>query len=149
MDRASYFFYGTLMDAAVLARVTGLNLTSARLRPAILEGYRRLRVADQHYPTIVPAAGRRVEGRLFRGAGPEVQRRISWYEDKDYEARMETVIGPAGIRTRALAFVAGPAMRLTEEDWDFEAWCRHHRRPFLMRLDVWMKEYSRAVPAGA
>ena len=148
MDRASYFFYGTLMDPAVLARVTGLTVTSARLRPAVLEGYRRLRVADQHYPTVVPAAGHRVEGRLFRGATPDVQRRIAWYEDKDYETRMATVIGPGGIRTRALAFVAGPAMRITDEDWDFAAWRLHHRRPFLAQLDVWMKGYARPTRAG-
>ena len=145
MERQNYFFYGTLMDAAVLTRVSGVNVTAARLRPAILEGYRRVRVVGQHYPSIVAVAGRQVAGRLFRRASPEVQRRVAWYEDRDYDLRSVEIIGPASIRTRALVFVAGPAMRLSDEDWDFETWRRRHRRAFLTRLDLWMKGYAQHV----
>ena len=140
--RADYFFYGTLMDAAILARVSGMPVTAARLRPAILDGFRCVRVADRHYPAVVPAVGHRVVGRLFRGAGVEAQRRIAFYEDRDYRPRTVEITGPGGIRARALVFAAGPAMRLTDEDWDFAAWCRRHRRPFLNRLDEWMKGYA-------
>jgi gamma-glutamylcyclotransferase (GGCT)/AIG2-like uncharacterized protein YtfP len=149
VERQNFFFYGTLMDPAVLARVVGMNVTAARLRPAILEGYRRVCVSGQHYPSLVAAPGRQVAGRLFRGAGPEVQRRIAWYEDRDYDLRGVEVTGPAGIRSRALVYVAGPAMRLSDEDWEFEAWHRLHRRAFLTRLDLWMKGYVRRDAADA
>lgn len=148
-ERATYFFYGTLMDPAVATRVTASNLTAARLRPAVLHGYRRVRVADQHYPALVSAEGYRVEGRLLRNATPEMQRRIAWYEDREYRLREVTVVGQGGLRTRALVFVAGPQMRLTDEDWDFDAWCRVHRRPFLMRLDLWLKGYKPPAQAAA
>ena len=148
MARATYFFYGTLMDAAVLGRVVGANITAARLRPAVLENYRRVRVADQHYPAVVPVVGQRVEGRLFRGASPEMQRRIAWYEDRTYETRVEMVVGPGGLRSQALVFIAGPRMRVTDEDWNFAGWCRKHRRPFLARLETWMKGYARTTPDG-
>jgi gamma-glutamylcyclotransferase (GGCT)/AIG2-like uncharacterized protein YtfP len=140
-ERATYFFYGTLMDPAVASRVTASPLTAARLRPAVLEGYRRVRVADQHYPTVVAAAGHRVEGRLFRNASPETQHRIAWYEDREYQLREVEVTGVGGVRTSAWVFVAGPKMKLTEEDWDFAAWCLQHRRPFLARLDSWLRDY--------
>jgi gamma-glutamylcyclotransferase (GGCT)/AIG2-like uncharacterized protein YtfP len=141
-ERVTYFFYGTLMDPAVAARVTASPVIAARLRPAVLEGYRRVRVADQHYPTIFAAPGHRVEGCLFRNASLEVQHRIAWYEDREYQLREVEVIGPAGLKTAAWVFVAGPKMKLTEEEWDFAAWCRQHRRPFLARLDSWLRNYT-------
>lgn len=140
-DRVSYFFYGTLMDPAVAARVVAAPVTAARLRPAVLEGYRRVRVADQHYPTIYEARGYRIEGRLFRNASLDAQHRIAWYEDRDYQLREVEVTGPGGLKTSAWSFVAGPRMKLTEDDWDFAAWCRQHRRPFLARLDSWLADY--------
>jgi gamma-glutamylcyclotransferase (GGCT)/AIG2-like uncharacterized protein YtfP len=140
MERVTYFFYGTLMDAAVLARVSGMVVTAARLRPAVLEGYRRMRVADQHYPALAPAAGARVHGCVFRNAPPEAQRRIAAYEESTYDLRWEWVKGLGGIRTQALVFVAGPKMALSEEEWDYEDWCRRYRRPFLMGLDRWLKD---------
>ena len=75
-ERLTFFFYGTLMDAAICARVTGMAVTAARLRPATLDDYKIVRVADQHYPTLVPSPGERVQGRLLRNVGPEAQRRF-------------------------------------------------------------------------
>ena len=149
MERVTYFFYGTLMDPAVASRVTGMAVTAARLRTATLEGYRRGRVVDQTYPAITPLVDNRVEGRLFRNAPEEAQRRIAAYEEKTYVLKWEWVRGPGGIKTRALVFVAGPAMKLTDEDWDFEDWCRQHRRPFLMTLDRWTKEFERTTDVQA
>lgn len=146
MERVTYFFYGTLMDPAVASRVCGMAVTAARLRPATLEGYRRVHVADQHYPALTPAPGARIEGRLLRNVPEEVQRRIAAYEDKTYELKWEWVRGPGGIKTRALVFVAGPTMKLSDDEWDFEDWCRRHRRPFLMGLDRWTKEFVRTSP---
>lgn len=130
------------MDPAVLARVTGLPLTAARLRPATLAGYRCLRVADQHYPAIVPAEGHKVEGRVVRNLPEDAERRILAYEEAEYSRRPVRVIGPGALRIEALTFVAGPKMRLTEEAWDFEAWCRTHRRPFLNGLGGYLTRGS-------
>ncbi len=130
------------MDPAVLARVTGLPLTAARLRPATLDGYRRLRVAGQHYPAIVPADGVKVDGRVVRNLPEEAERRILAYEEAEYLRRPVRVVGPGALRIEALTFVAGPKMRLTDETWDFEAWCREHRRPFLNGLGGYLMRVS-------
>lgn len=58
------------------------------------------------------------------------------------------VKGVGGIKVQALAFVAGPKMQLTDEAWDFEDWCRRHRRPFLMGLDRLLRESGRVVRAA-
>ena len=55
--RGTYFFYGTLMDRDVLNIVSGLNLAPARLRPARLPGYRRVRVQDVQYPAVLRFEG--------------------------------------------------------------------------------------------
>ena len=146
MERVTYFFYGTLMDAAILSRVSGTAVTAARLRPAVLDGYRRVRVAGENYPALAASPGGRVEGCLFRNAVPEVQRRIAVYEEDTYEPRWEWVKGIGGIKTHALVFTAGPKMRLTDEERSFADWCRTHRRPFLMGLGRWMKDFERTAP---
>ena len=137
-ERLTFFFYGTLMDAAICARVTGMAVTAARLRPATLEDYKIVRVADRHYPALVPSPGGQLQGRLLRNVGPEAQRRLAIYEDETYEPKWVRVKGIGGIKAMALAFVAGPRMKLTDEPWDFDDWCRQHRRPFLMGLDRWI-----------
>ncbi len=137
-ERLTFFFYGTLMDAAICARVTGMAVTAARLRPATLDDYKIVRVADQHYPTLVPSSGGRVEGRLLRNVGPEAQRRLAIYEGDSYEAKWVRVKGVGGIKAMALSFLSGPKMQATDEPWDFDEWCRQHRRPFLMGLDRWI-----------
>jgi gamma-glutamylcyclotransferase (GGCT)/AIG2-like uncharacterized protein YtfP len=148
MERVTFFVYGTLMDAAIVARVTGLSVTAAHLRPATLDGYRRVRVAERHYPALVPFDGGRVEGRLFRNVPPEAQRRLATYEDDTYEAQWVRVKGVGGVKVQALAFVAGPKMQLTDEDWNYDEWCRMHRRPFLMGLDRWVRDADRIGKAA-
>lgn len=148
MERVTFFFYGTLMDAAITARVTGMAVSAAHLRPATLDGYKRVRVAERHYPALVPSPEGRVEGRLLRNVPPEAQRRLAIYEDDTYEPKWVRVKAVGGIKVQALAFVAGPKMLVTDEDWDFDAWCRKHRRPFLMGLDRWTKEAGRIGKAA-
>jgi hypothetical protein len=147
-DRVTFFFYGTLMDAAICARVTGMAVTAARLRPATLDDYKTVRVADEHYPALVASPGAQVHGRLFRNVGPEGQRRLAFYEDETYEPKWVRVRGFGGIKTMALAFVAGPRMQLTDEPWDYDDWCRRHRRPFLMGLDRMIRGSDKIVKAS-
>ncbi len=62
-----YFFYGTLMDPDVVARVAGGHRGPTPLEPADAEGFARVYVAGVSYPMLVPRPGGRVEGRLARG----------------------------------------------------------------------------------
>ncbi len=80
-----YFFYGTLMDGDVLARVVGQPVPPARMEAAVVDGYRRLYVAGAWYPMLVPAPGGRVEGRLVSGIDAAQAARIANFESDAYE----------------------------------------------------------------
>lgn len=64
--RLRYFFYGTLMDRAVLAAVLG-RAPAAPPRAAILHGYRRMFRHGASYPVLAPAAGEAVSGVVVEG----------------------------------------------------------------------------------
>ena len=48
------FVYGTLLDPALVTRLTGQR---AMLQPALLDGFRRVRLRGTPYPTLAPGRG--------------------------------------------------------------------------------------------
>ena len=78
------FAYGTLMWPEVLERVIGRRLTG---EAAVLQGYRRLRVKNEPYPVIIPAAGAAVEGMVYRSLTAEEFRRLDLFEGEEYARR--------------------------------------------------------------
>jgi len=135
--RRDLFFYGTLMDADVLAAVLGAPRVDARrLVPATLAGYRRFRLVGRSYPSLVPAdADARVDGLLFKRCTPGEWARLAAYEDREYQVRTVTVETPAGPR-RAKAFLGGPAHRRLDagRDWHFARWLQRDKAGYLQRL---------------
>lgn len=98
------FLYGTLLDAATLARHSGDPGLPRRLRPARLEGFARTGLRGTPYPTLVPRPGAAVAGALLR-AGPAARQKLAAYEGADYRlvpVRVMTRRGPV----RARAWVA-------------------------------------------
>jgi gamma-glutamylcyclotransferase (GGCT)/AIG2-like uncharacterized protein YtfP len=73
------FVYGTLLDPALVTRLTGVP---AMLRPASIAGWRRVRLGDTPYPTLVRARGR-VDGALLL-ADLRAFRRLHAYEGSRY-----------------------------------------------------------------
>lgn len=140
-----YFFYGTLMDADVLARVAGRRVAASNVEPAVVSGYRRVYVAGAPYPMLVPAPEGRVEGRLVSGLGGLETRRVAWFEGAEYELRPVRVRAARRGELEALAFMAGPGLGPSAEDWDLAAWRRRHKRAYLMRVAGWMAPYAKAV----
>jgi len=132
--RYTFFVYGTLMEPQVLSLVSGEHFNSFRLRPAVLHGYRRVRVADATYPGIYPAEGSEVQGFLARGLSEEAVRRIDAFENDGYDRQNLQVISKQGTPVQAAAYVASSRMKLTDEEWDFEVWRANHRQAFLARL---------------
>jgi hypothetical protein len=127
-----YFFYGTLMDADVLGAVVGRAISPARLRPAVLAGYRRVYAKGASYPVLVPGGAEDlVEGRLFKDATAAEARRLRRYEGGHYgEATLKvTVTGEGSVEART--FLPRPGVAATAEPWEFRPWQRRHKRAYM------------------
>ena len=102
------FVYGTLLDPAVLARMSGERVLARRLRPAWIEGWRRVFLRGTPYPTLLADPGGRVQGAVLRvGAGAFA--RLSAYEGSAY-ALVPLAVGTPRGPLRARAWIA-PAWR--------------------------------------
>ncbi len=97
------FAYGTLMWTEVLDAVVGCRLHG---EPAVVEGFRRLRLAGEHYPAVLPAPGGRVEGILYRGLSESDFRALDAFEGEEYD-RIEIQLGEIA----AWLYVLAPAWR--------------------------------------
>jgi|HubBroStandDraft_6_1064221.scaffolds.fasta_scaffold4209316_1 hypothetical protein len=62
MTGALRFFYGTLMDRELLSRVFGRRVPARALRPARLDGWRRVAVRGCGYLVLVCCPRARVAG---------------------------------------------------------------------------------------
>ncbi len=133
-----YFFYGTLMDKDVLARVVGRPVPPARMEAAVVEGYRRLYVAGAWYPMLVPAPGGRVEGRLVSAIDARAAARIAQFESDAYALEALPVRAARRGAVRALTFMARPGVVAASEEWDLASWRRCHKRTYLRLVGDWM-----------
>jgi gamma-glutamylcyclotransferase (GGCT)/AIG2-like uncharacterized protein YtfP len=115
------FLYGTLLDPAVLRRVTGQSGLARRLLPARLAGWRRVVLRGTPYPTLLRDAGATTEGALLR-VGPAVLARLSAYEGAEYRLVPVRAITGRGV-VAARAWVA-PSWRAGGEIPGSEEWPR-------------------------
>lgn len=114
---APFFFYGTLRDRAFLSRLIGRPVSAKAARPARLGDHRRVFVAGQAYPTVIPAEGHRVDGLLVGGFSPGEVRRLMAYEGPEYEIAWLPVVAEDGRDVVARVFVTGPRVPTTRRDW--------------------------------
>ena len=94
------FVYGSLLDPAALARRAGDATLPARMRPAVLRGWRRVGVKGSKYPTIVRHRPGVVAGAVVDLPAAAVGR-LQAYEGEGYEL---VRVRPATERGRAPAF---------------------------------------------
>jgi gamma-glutamylcyclotransferase (GGCT)/AIG2-like uncharacterized protein YtfP len=109
------FVYGTLLDPAVLVRVTGDASLARRLRPACLAGWRRVLLRGTPYPTLVPQTGATVEGAVLR-VSAAARARLSAYEGSAYALTPVNVSTDRG-GLRAMAWIAPPWRADVRRDW--------------------------------
>ena len=109
------FVYGTLLDPDVLARMSGDPALPRRLRPARLDGWRRVFLRGTPYPTLVEDAGAAVEGAVLR-AGDAALARLSAYEGSAYVLTPLTVATSRGA-VRARAWIAPSWRADTARPW--------------------------------
>lgn len=132
---SSLFFYGTLMDGDLLARVAGCVIDPARTEPATIAGYRRSGVAGERYPILVPYGPGRAEGLLVRDLSQEALRRLVTYEGADFRLAPVTVTTARGEATAAAAFLNAGPIRPSHRDWRLAAWQRRWKKRALRRAD--------------
>ena len=109
-----YFFYGTLTDPALLARLVGP--CAARAEPARLDGFRRVRLRGQPYPTVVPAEDCGVDGLVVGRIDAAGAHRLAEYEGPSYSIRLLGVTLQDGRMRRVRVFVA-PVGLASDEPW--------------------------------
>ena len=134
-----YFFYGTLMDQDVLGAVLGRRIAPARLKPAVLVGYRCVYAKGVTYPALVPgAAGDAVTGCVMVGVTPPEAARLRRFEGADYREAPLTVTAEGRGERSAVVFLPRSRMVTTDRPWDLDAWRRRHKRDYLGRVRGWM-----------
>jgi gamma-glutamylcyclotransferase (GGCT)/AIG2-like uncharacterized protein YtfP len=110
------FVYGSLMYEPVWRRiVTG----DFRSKPALLTGYRRLRVANADYPAIIQGAGT-VQGLVWLEVDGENLRRLDEFEGEPYARVSGVVVGDDGVEIAADYYEIRDAHRgiLENVEWD-------------------------------
>ena len=121
----SVFTYGTLLFPAVMAALTGRQLSHCK---AVLPGYRRLLVRGRVYPAIVPDPKAHTAGVLYDNLDSTSLEMLDRFEGDLYQLDPVTVIIGDGSRRRAVAYILDPGRRseLTDEPWDSSAFAARH-----------------------
>ncbi len=129
------FCYGSLEFASVMRAVTGRVFAG---EPATLAGFARYRVRDADHPGLVPEAGARTEGTLFRALDAAALEVLDRFEGALYERRQLEVRPRDGGFAAAQVYVVREAHRhtLTSEPWDKQGFARDRLVAFLSRLRV-------------
>lgn len=133
-----YFFFGSLMDADILALVLGRAVPASATRPASLHGYQRFRVRGESFPMLQPAPGGRVEGILVEALDEADAARIAWFEDRDYEMRDLEVVRNDGQVVTARVWLATERLAHDGEAWELSAWQAAEKASFATLAGEWM-----------
>lgn len=136
-----YFFYGTLMDAAVRRRVLGREVAGRHIRPATLAGWRRVHRRGAGYPVLVADPDARVEGLLVAPLDAADAARLARFEGPDYRLAAlpvtplpETPLPESVPTVVARVFLPLSPALATRRPWHFAAWSARQRAAFLARL---------------
>ncbi len=128
-----HFFFGTLKDRDVLDLVVGRQVADADVAPAILSGFRLVRVVEESYPGLAPAPGGQAEGLLAKRLSSRDIERITWFEGAEYGPHVGEVTLGDGTRVTATVHLPSETLEVSDQTWDFEHW-RRAEKPMLMAL---------------
>lgn len=144
-----FFFFGSLMDPDVVDLVFGRPVSASDRQAATAEGFRRVLLAGEGYPVMIPRAGGQVDGILIRGITPAEKERLVWFEDGEYDiAEIALVLGD-GRRRQALTCLRRPETAIQEGEWSLARWQHEDKAAFLARAGLWMSLLGLATVAEA
>ena len=112
-----------------MASVVGDHLHST---PAVLPGFRRFLVQDEHYPGLVADDVGEVRGRVYHNISPEGWSRLDLFEGEMYTRSRVTVHYADNTGGLVYCYLFRPEFhhRLTTTEWDFDAFLRNGKRIF-------------------
>ena len=112
-DGRPLFAYGTLMF------------------PAVIKGYRRLKVAGELFPGLIRENDERVEGLVYVDITRDEWERLTAFEDDFYELQKVTV-DCLGTNVSALAYVVPPSRKsvLSDKVWNPDFFRENHLAGF-------------------
>lgn len=121
-----FFFYGTLRDADVLARVlpgaSGLTKESQ-----VLEGYRMAVVRNRPYPGIIASPGSTVTGEVVGPLSEEEKNLLIAYEGEEYRLAVVTVAN-----RKTYVFILRDPRQLSQEMWHLRTFQEREKDRFLL-----------------
>lgn len=130
-----FFFYGTLMDRDVLARVLGRPVVAAALKPAVLRGYRRTAIREGSYPIVLRDADGAVDGLTLDGVTEAESERLGAYEGPRYTLVRTFADFPERGPRAVFVFEPMPgAFKPTDTEWSLAVWQAEHKEKFLAAL---------------
>jgi len=123
------FAYGSLMCADIMAEVVGAQLRST---PAVLRGYRRFLVRDEHYPGVMADAGGMVTGLVYHGVTGEGWARLDRFEGAMYDRKTVPVrlVDETHIMADCYIFRSAFTHLLTRTEWDYVVFLRSGKTQF-------------------
>jgi len=130
-----FFFYGTLMDRDVVARVLARPVIREALKPAVLRRWRRTCVRGASYPVVLRDKASEVDGVTLDGISKLESERLSAYEGPRYSLIQTFAALPAQGPRAVFLFVPRPGtFRTTGEEWSLAVWQEKHKTKFLALL---------------
>ncbi len=144
-----YFFFGTLMDGDVLARVLARPVAPTELTPALLWGHRRHAVLGTVYPMLRPDPSGHVAGVVFHPAQAEERARIDHFEADEYVAAPHRVQIGTRLGTALVYVGLDGVLRPAAAGWCLATWRASHKADYLRRCDGWMADYEPVLGTGA
>lgn len=101
--------------------------------PAVLAGFSRHPVRDEHYPGIRPRSGAKVSGVVYRDLAPDALAQLDSFEGVQYHRTTVRVHVADGQEIAADTYVFKPefAHLLLPGDWSFEQFIKTGKRHFI------------------
>ena len=137
------FSFGTLMDADLLAAVTGADNKTLKREPAVVRDSAALWVVDDHYPVLVPRPGASTEGMIIRGLSSEALDRIIFFEGGEFNVEQLQVINAHGEPERVSYFADADTKPVSEHIWTLEQWQHATKADTMVRVKRYMQCFGK------
>jgi Gamma-glutamyl cyclotransferase, AIG2-like len=129
-----FFFYGTLLDRALLRAVLGPEAERLAIAPARLRNWRRFQLRRKTYPMMSRAPGRVLAGIIVSGISDAGAARLAAYEGRSFGVAAAVVECADGERLPVRVFVPlASTYRGDLLSWNEAVWRRRHQRRTLAK----------------